>query len=79
MLKSYILIAWRNFLKHRTFTLINLGGFALAMASCFLIIFHIQSELSYERGFPKHKDIYRVHVSDWAKTSPPMAEALADF
>jgi putative ABC transport system permease protein len=79
MLKNYILIAWRNFVKHRTFSLINITGFALAMASCFLIIFHIRSELSYEMFYPDYKNVYRMHVPGWAKSSPPMAQAVKDF
>jgi len=79
MIRNYIIIAWRNFVKHRTFSFINIVGFALAMASCFLIIFHIKSELSYEKIYPNHKNIYRFHVLEWAKSSPPMAQAVADF
>ncbi|MEJ1238337.1 FtsX-like permease family protein [Chryseolinea sp. T2] len=79
MLKNYVLIAWRNFVKHRTFTLINVTGFALAMASCFLIIFHINSEISYETFYPDYQNIYRIHPPEWAKSSPPMAQALEDF
>jgi putative ABC transport system permease protein len=79
MIRNYILIAWRNFAKHRTFSIINITGFALAMASCFLIIFHIRSELSYETFYPDYKNIYRIHVPGWAKSSPPMAQALKDF
>jgi putative ABC transport system permease protein len=79
MIKNYILIAWRNFAKHRTFSIINITGFALAMASCFLIIFHIRSEMSYETIYPNYKNIYRLHVPGWAKSSPPMAQAAKDF
>ncbi|MBA4057478.1 MAG: hypothetical protein C0490_22375, partial [Marivirga sp.] len=79
MLKNYILIAWRNFVKYRTFSLINITGFALAIASCFLIIFHINSEISYETCYPDYKNIYRVHPPEWAKSSPPMAQSMKDF
>lgn len=79
MFRNYVVIAWRNFVKHRTFSLINIIGFALAMASCFLIIFHIRSELSYETIYPNYKNIYRIHPPEWAKSSPPMAQAMKDF
>jgi putative ABC transport system permease protein len=79
MIRNYILIAWRNFAKHSTFSLINITGFALAMASCFLIIFHINSEISYETFYPNYEKIYRVHVPGWAKSSPPMAQEMKDF
>ena|SRR6185436_19813904 len=79
MIKNYVLIAWRNFVKHRTFSLINITGFALAMASCFLIVFHIRSELSYEKFYPGYENIYRIHPPEWAKSSPPHAQELRDF
>jgi putative ABC transport system permease protein len=79
MIRNYILIGWRNFTKHRTFSVINIVGFALAMASCFLIVFHIRSELSYEKMYPGYENIYRVHPPEWAKSSPPHAQHLADF
>jgi putative ABC transport system permease protein len=79
MIRNYILIAWRNFTKHRTYSLINVTGFSLAMVSCFLIVFHIQNELSYDRSFPKYKTIYRVHPTGWANSSPPMSQALLDY
>src|ERR1041385_4599018 len=79
MLKNYILIAWRNFAKHSSFSFINIIGFALAMASCFLIIFHIRSETSYEKFYPGYENIYRVHVPTWAKSSPPLYQAMKDF
>jgi putative ABC transport system permease protein len=79
MIRNYILIAWRNFVKHSSFSAINIIGFALAMASCFLIIFHIRSELRYETFYPGYENIYRVHPPGWAKSSPPMAQAMKDF
>jgi putative ABC transport system permease protein len=79
MIRNYILIAWRNFVKYRTFSIINIVGFALAMASCFLIVFHIRSEISYEKNIPGYENIYRVHAPQWAKSSPPLAQSLSDF
>ncbi|HZY83150.1 MAG TPA: FtsX-like permease family protein [Cyclobacteriaceae bacterium] len=79
MFRNYVLIAWRNFAKHRTFSLINVAGFALAMASCFLILFHMRSELSYEKFYPEYQNIYRLHVNEWAKSAPPTAQLFKDF
>jgi putative ABC transport system permease protein len=79
MFRNYVRIAWRNFVKHRTFSLINIVGFALAMASCFLIIFHIRSEVSYETIYPNYENIYRAHVPEWAKSAPPLAQSMKDF
>jgi len=32
MLKNYIFIALRNFLKHKSYTMINIAGLAIGMA-----------------------------------------------
>lgn len=37
MLKNYLLLAWRNFRKHPTFSVINLAGLAVGIA-CFILI-----------------------------------------
>ncbi len=79
MWTNYFKSAWRNFIKYRLFNVINITGLSLGIATCLLIAFHIQDELSYEKDFPKHKQIYRVHVRDWAKSSPPMAEELKNY
>ena len=48
MLKNFFKVAWRNLLKRKAFTLINILGLATGMAVCLLIILFIQSELSFD-------------------------------
>ncbi len=38
MLKSYFKTAWRNLLKNRIFSLINIAGLAVAQRPCLLIL-----------------------------------------
>jgi len=60
MLKNYLKIAWRNLLKHKGYSAINIGGLALGIAACVLILQYVAFELSYE-DFQADKDrIYRV-------------------
>ncbi len=62
MLKNYFRIAWRNLLKHKVFSFINLGGLVIGITSVMLIGIYIQSELSYD-GFQANRNtIYRVGV-----------------
>ncbi len=59
MLFNYLKIAFRNLLKHRGYSLINIAGLAIGMASCLLILLYVSDELSYDR-FHRHADrIYR--------------------
>src|SRR5215510_11952842 len=60
MLKNYFKIAWRNLLKNKTFSLINISGLAIGL-SCFLVIaLYVIDELSYDRFHAKADRIYRV-------------------
>ena len=60
MLKNYLLIAWRNFRKHKSFSLINIAGLAVGMACFILIMLYVQYELSFDRYHAKADRIYRV-------------------
>ena len=60
MFKNYFKVAFRNLLKRKGFSLINILGLATGMAVCLLIVLFIQSELSFDRHNEKAKDIYRV-------------------
>ena len=60
MFKNYFKVAFRNLLKRKGFSLINILGLATGMAVCLLIVLFIQSELSYDKHNDKAPDIYRV-------------------
>jgi len=60
MLKNYFKIAWRNFLRNRTSSFINVGGLAVGMAVAMLIGLWIWDELSYNKSFENHDRIAQV-------------------
>lgn len=61
MWKNYLKIAWRNLLKHKTYSLLNTLGLAIGL-SCFLLIaLFVVSELSYDRYNEKANRIYRIN------------------
>ncbi len=62
MLRNYLLIAWRNLLRHKTFSLINIFGLAFGMAACILILLYVSFEWSYDDFHDKVGRIYRVRV-----------------
>ena len=49
MLRNYLVVAARNLLRHKLYSLINVFGLAVGMASCILILLYVRHELSYER------------------------------
>ena len=60
MFKNYFKVAFRNLLKRKGFSLINILGLATGMAVCLLIVLFIQSELSFDKQHEKSDNIYRV-------------------
>jgi putative ABC transport system permease protein len=64
MIKNYLLIAFRNVLKYKGFSLINILGLSLSMAVCMLIMIVIQDQLSYDEMHTKKKHIYRIQQVD---------------
>ena len=62
MLKNYLLIAWRNVLKNKTFSFINITGLAIGLACFLLIALFVLDELSYDKFNEKADRIYRVNA-----------------
>jgi putative ABC transport system permease protein len=88
MLKNYIKTALRNLLKRKGYSLINIVGLAIGMASCLLILMFVNDELSCDAYNEKADRIYRVAASflyggrnfDIAVAPAPTAQVLlAEF
>jgi len=60
MLKNYIKIAFRNLIRHKGYTFINIFGLATGIICCLLILVYVQDELSYDRYHEKADQIYRI-------------------
>ncbi|MEZ0610848.1 ABC transporter permease [Fibrella sp. WM1] len=60
MLSNYLKIAWRNLLRHKAFSAINIVGLAIGMAACLLILQYVAFELSFDNFHDKGERIYRV-------------------
>jgi putative ABC transport system permease protein len=60
MFKNYFKVAFRNLLKRKGFSLINILGLATGMAVCLLIVLFIQSELSFDKQHKQADNIYRI-------------------
>jgi putative ABC transport system permease protein len=84
MIKNFIKIAWRNLLRHKSFSLINIAGLAIGMASAALILFWIQNEVSYDQFHTNKSRLYLAYnraVFDgklwcWSTTPTVMGQTL---
>ncbi len=88
MFKNYLKIAWRNLLKNKGFTLINIVGLSIGVAACILISAYIIHESSYDKAVANSKNIYRLinrdivdgRIDDGVHFSANMASTVAkDF
>ncbi|MCX6640245.1 MAG: ABC transporter permease [bacterium] len=85
MLRNYLKIAFRNLLRQKTYSFINIFGLAVGMACCILILLWVVDELSFDRFHQRADHIYRLctemeiggHMST-PVVSAPMAVALRD-
>ena len=60
MIRNYFKIAWRNLQKNKAFSLLNISGLAIGMASALLILLWAENEVSYDK-FHRNKDfIYEI-------------------
>lgn len=62
MINNYLKISWRNLLKNKTFSLINIIGLAIGLACFILIALYVADELSYDRHHENADRIYRVNA-----------------
>ncbi len=76
MFKNYLRTSYRNLVRNKVFSSINILGLSVGMAVSLLMLVHIRRELGYETDFPKYERIYRVASTEWAKMPPTLAEAL---
>lgn len=56
----YFKTAWRNLMKNKSFSLINVAGLSIGMAACLLILQYVSFELSYDQFNKNADDVYRV-------------------
>lgn len=61
MIQNYLKIAWRNLLKNKVFSFINIAGLAIGLCCFILIALYVIDELSYDRFHEKADRIYRIH------------------
>ena len=86
MLKHNIKISWRNALRQKQFTTLNLLGLTIGIATAVIIGLFIQDELTYDTFHLNGDRIYRINQSniwgDWDEiapnTGPNVAVALKE-
>jgi len=80
MIKNYFKTAWRNLLKNRFYSIINISGLSVGLAVGILILLWVQDEFSFDTFHKNEKNIYKVEnmvgTGDsrqlWTNTASPI-------
>src|SRR5689334_14498280 len=60
MFRNYLKIAWRNLMKSKLFSFINIFGLSVGLTCCMLITLYILNETSYDAYQKNADDIYQL-------------------
>jgi len=85
MFKLNLKITLRNLWKNKGFTLINIGGLGIGLASCMILLLYVAYEWGYDKQFSNYDKTYVVYqnaaangkVFSWAWTPNVMAQEVA--
>lgn len=86
MLQNLVKIAFRNLLKNKAYSAINILGLTIGITCSLFLLMYIMDELSYDRYHSKAKNIYRIvsnikepdNAFTWAVVQRPMGVELRD-
>ena len=60
MIRNYIKVAWRSLWKNKFYTLINISGLAVGLATSIMLLLWVQHELSYDKFNKDYQNIYQL-------------------
>jgi putative ABC transport system permease protein len=60
MIRNFLKIAWRNLMKYKVISFINLFGLTVGITCCLLITIYIVNELSFDRYNKNGENVYRL-------------------
>ena len=84
MISNYIKIAWRNLIRHKTYSIVTLLGLASGMTCTLMLGLYVYDELTFDQYHANSANIYRLNVNvkwddndmNMAMGSAPMGPAL---
>ena len=84
MVKNYLKIAWRNLIRNKSFSLLNILGLSIGLAVTALILLWVSFELGFNQFHEKKDRIYQVYnkytvdgeIWTWNSTPKIMASTI---
>src|SRR5689334_19086669 len=69
MFKNYLKTAWRNLMKNKFYSVINIAGLSIGLAVGILILLWVQDELSFDTFHKNADNIYRLDIQGGTGTT----------
>jgi putative ABC transport system permease protein len=60
MLKNFLISAFRNLLRNKFYTFLNILGLSIGLAAFIFILIYVRDEITYDKHNEKHERIYRI-------------------
>ncbi|MEZ4775932.1 MAG: ABC transporter permease [Bacteroidia bacterium] len=84
MLRNFLVTAYRNFVRQKGYTLLNVLGLTIGVSSSLFILLYLTHELSFDKHHLRHERIFRIssHIAepddafDWSVTQFPLGPEL---
>jgi putative ABC transport system permease protein len=81
MFKNYFITAWRSLWKNKFYTVLNISGLAVGLATGIMLLLWVQNELSFDKFHRDHKTIYKLsthfnsngEIITWGTVPGPLA------
>ncbi len=72
MLRNYLKIAWRNLVRNRSFTILNVLGLSVGVAAALLLFMAVRYDLGFDQFHPEATRIYEEQLNKYYETEQQM-------
>jgi putative ABC transport system permease protein len=79
MIRNYLMVAFRNLVRHKLYSFINIAGLTVGLTCAIFIILFVRDQLSYDRWIPGTENLYRVEDTMTLPGKPPEQNAKTPF
>ncbi len=79
MFQNYLVTAFRNLVRHKLYSFINIAGLTVGLTCAIFIILFVRDQLSYDRWIPATQNLYRLEERVSLPGQPPKLSAMTPF
>ena len=79
MFHNYLVTAFRNIVRHKLYSFINICGLAVGLTCVIFVLLFIRDELSYDKWIPGTQNLYRIEKTSYLQGRDPFAMAFVPF